>query len=161
MSEKLDVRIITPARIVFKREAESVILPGTAGEMEVLAGHVAIFSTIKAGQITIRDGEKKAIFACGAGLLEVSSNKVTLLVDSAEGTAEIDPEEARKMIEEAEDKLKDIESLDEETRFAFETKLAAAKARIDVFERMSNETPDAEHGFSTFVEPIKPGEKKE
>ena len=155
MSDKLDVRIITPARIVFKREAESVILPGTAGEMEILAGHVALFSTIKAGQITIRDGQKQAIFACGAGLLEVSSNTVTLLVDSAEGTAEIDPEEARMMIEEAEDKLKDIESLDEETRFAFETKLAAAKARIDVFEHASHDTPQAEHGFSTFVEPIK------
>ena len=64
-------------------------------------------------------------------------------------------EEARKMIEEAEDKLKDIESLDEETRFAFETKLAAAKARIDVFEHASHDTPQAENGFSTFVEPIK------
>jgi F-type H+-transporting ATPase subunit epsilon len=147
MAERLDVKIITPERVVFKHEADSVILPGTLGEMEVLPGHVAIFSTIKPGQILIKDSGRRDIFASGAGLLEVCANHVTLLVDSAEGSAEIDPAVAQRLIEEAEDKLKNLSSEDEEQRFAFETQLAAAKARIEVYERTLDDR-EAQHGFS-------------
>lgn len=156
MSERLDVRIITPERVVFKDEVDSVMLPGTVGEMEVLPGHVALFSTIKPGQILLKDNGKKIVFASGAGLVEVCSDTVTLLVDSAEGSAEIDPKAAAALIAEAEDKLKNLSSEDEEQRFAFETQLAAAKARIEVYEKTSGEI-EAQHGFSRAnLTPIKP-----
>lgn len=158
MSDRLEVRIITPERVVFGKEVNSVQLPGTAGEMEILPGHIAIFSTIKPGQVLVKDGDLTTVFACGTGFVEVYSDHVTLLVDSAEGSAEIDPAVAQAIIEQAEDKLKNLSSEDEEQRFAFETQLAAAKARIEVYERNSA-TPVAEpqHGFSrSSLDPVKP-----
>lgn len=152
MSERLSLKIITPEKIVFYHDADSILLPGTVGEMEVLPGHVAIFSTIKPGQIVIRDGGRKLVFACGAGLLEVNKDKVSLLVDSAEGNSEIDPKAAAELIASLEDKLKDLESEDEETRFAFETQLATAKARIEVYEQSQGDI-EAQSGFSRYSMP--------
>ena len=158
MSERLNLKIITPEKIVFLHDADSVLLPGTLGEMEVLPGHVAIFSTVKPGQIVVRDGSRKLIFACGAGLLEVNDDKVSLLVDSAEGNSEIDPKAAAELIANLEDKLKNLENEDAETRFAFETQLATAKARIEVYEQSHGDV-EAQQGFSRYAMPPVENEK--
>ena len=155
MADKLEVRIITPDHVVFSRKAESVSLPGMLGDMEILPNHVSLFSTIKPGQVTVRSGQAQAIFAVSVGFLEVNANIVKILVDSAEGNANIDTEAERRLIEEAEDKLKNLDSEDVETRFAFETQLATAKARIEVFERTGGENEGAKN-FSRFIEPISP-----
>jgi len=147
MADPLEVRIITPERVVFSQKVDSVLVPGSLGEMEILPGHVAIFSIIKPGEIRVKDDDQVYIFASGAGFVEVNNDCVKILVDSAEGNADIDPEVARKLIEEAEDKLKDLENVDDETRFAFETQLATARARIEVYERTSGEH-EATQGFS-------------
>lgn len=160
MSDRLDVRIITPEKVVFSKDVDSVILPGTLGEMEILPGHVALFSTIKPGQIVLRDSDQKLVFASGAGIVEVCANRVTLLVDSADGSSEIDPEASKALIAEYEDKLKNLSSEDEEDRFAFETKLAAAKARMEVYERTADEH-EASHGFSRInMSPVKADNKE-
>lgn len=155
MSVRLDVRIITPEKVVFSKEVDSIILPGTLGEMEILPGHVALFSTIKPGQLVLKDKDDKLVFASGAGIVEVCADRVTLLVDSADGSSEIDPDASKALIAEYEDKLKNLSSEDEEERFAFETKLAAAKARIEVYERTAEEH-ESTHGFSKInMSPIK------
>lgn len=156
MADKLEVRIITPDHVTFSRtDADSISIPGMMGDMVVLPGHVPTFSTIKPGTVIIKAGEAQATFAVGTGFLEVNANVVKVLVDSADGNAGIDPDVEKRFIEEAEDKLKSIDATDVETRFAWETKLATAKARIEVFENVSNDADPAKN-FSTFVEPIKP-----
>lgn len=155
MADKLEVRIITPERVVFSHSADSVLIPGMAGEFEVLAGHVALFSTVKPGQIVVKEGAKQAIFATGAGIVEVCKDHVSLLLDSAVGNTEIDPKEAERLIAEAKDRLKNLSSEDEEMRFAFETQLATAKARIEVYER-TGDSVDAGSMFSQMnVEAVK------
>lgn len=147
MADKFKVKIITPERVVFSHTAESVSVPGTSGEMELLPGHVALFSSVVPGTIVVKDGDKKAEFAVGAGIVEVCGDMVSLLLDSAKGSAEIDPEEAERLIAEVEDRLKNLSSEDEEQRFAFETQLATARARIEVYERVG-ETSDSNGMFS-------------
>ncbi len=155
MADKLDVRIITPERVVFSHSADSVLIPGAAGEFEVLPGHVALFSTVKPGQIVVKEGAKQAHFATGAGIVEICKDVVSLLLDSAVGNTEIDPKEAERLIAEAEDRLKNLSSEDEEMRFAFETQLATAKARIEVYER-TGDSADASSMFSQMnVEAVK------
>lgn len=165
MSDRLTVKIITPEKIVFYHQADSVKIPGTVGEMEVLPGHVAIFSTVKPGQILVRDGERSLMLASGAGLLEVNDNVVSLLVDSAEGNAEIDAKAAADLVASLEDKLKEIENEDTETRFAFETQLATAKARVEVFEQAKSGNIEAgmQQGFSMSAMPAveKPASKSD
>ena len=149
MSERLEVRIITPERVVYSHLADSVLLPGYLGEMEILPGHVALFSGIRPGKVRIRDGADECVFASGVGLVEVCGGKVILLVDSAQGNLDIDPKAAQALIDEAEDNL---ENEDAETRFAFEAQLATAKARIEVFKNTGGEH-EASRGFSMTASP--------
>ena len=80
MAEQIEVRIITPARVVYSRPVDCISLPGTNGMMEILPGHVALFSTIMPGELTVTCNGKKEVFACADGIVEVSNDVVTLLV---------------------------------------------------------------------------------
>ena len=66
---------------LFEGEAVSVTVPGTEGEMTILPEHTALVSLLKEGNIvaTLPDNSEKA-FAVEHGTVEISDNKVTILV---------------------------------------------------------------------------------
>lgn len=75
---------LTIARVdapVFAGEVASVTVPGSEGEMTLLADHTPLMSALKAGTITVRkaDGSTE-VFAVESGTLEVSQNQVTILL---------------------------------------------------------------------------------
>lgn len=75
---------LTIARVdepVFSGEALSVLVPAADGMMEVLAHHTPLITNLKAGTLTVTDAEaKKESFAIKAGTIEISDNKVTILI---------------------------------------------------------------------------------
>lgn len=66
---------------VFDGEVHSVTVPGTAGEMTLLADHTAIISPLKAGSVLIKreDGEEESI-SIESGVLEMNNNHATVLI---------------------------------------------------------------------------------
>ena len=140
MMPQLQVNIITPERIVMAKKADSVIVPGECGEMEILPQHAAIFSLINPGQLTVTNNNNKSVFAVGIGFLELRENKLSILVDTALGESDIDVEQAKLAIEEAKDRLAEISPENVEERFAFETQLATAQAKIKVYTKTSTGT---------------------
>jgi F-type H+-transporting ATPase subunit epsilon len=66
---------------VFAGEVISVTVPGTEGEMTLLADHAPLVSALRAGTITIKevDGATKE-FEVTSGTMEVSKNSVTVLL---------------------------------------------------------------------------------
>jgi len=75
---------LTIARVdapVFSGAVVSVTVPGSEGEMTLLADHAPLMSALKAGTITVRKtvGEQET-FAVESGTLEVSQNQVTILL---------------------------------------------------------------------------------
>ncbi|HMO78464.1 MAG TPA: F0F1 ATP synthase subunit epsilon [Candidatus Paceibacterota bacterium] len=67
---------------VFDDEVVSVTVPGSEGEMTLLADHAPIVSVLKTGLITVRlvDGTKQEFGVVESGTLEVSYNTVTILL---------------------------------------------------------------------------------
>ncbi|MFA5623697.1 MAG: ATP synthase F1 subunit epsilon [Bradymonadales bacterium] len=135
MPNKLSVRIITPEKVVFARDVDSLSVPGADGEIQMLPEHIPLFSITKPGRVVAQNGDESSVYVVGPGFLEISNNEVSLLVDTADGKDDIDIEEAKAMLADAEDKLKSIESIDVEERFAFETQLATARAQVEVYRR--------------------------
>lgn len=81
----LELDIITPEQILFEGKAQSVTVPGTKSPFQVLFNHAPIVSSLENGQIKIVDDNNKTIlFKTTQGFIEVKSNKVNILVDSAE-----------------------------------------------------------------------------
>ncbi len=66
--------------LLFTGEVHSVTLPGSEGELTILAHHEPLISMLKAGTITVRSNDETKQFPIERGLLEASSGQVTVLV---------------------------------------------------------------------------------
>ena len=76
----LKLKIVSPERIEFTGEVESVKVPGTQGCFEILTGHAPIISTLQNGTVEY-DGNKLDILG---GFVEVQKNAVSLCVEIKE-----------------------------------------------------------------------------
>lgn len=87
--KKLIIEIITPQRVVYKGDAESVNLPGSLKPFQVLYNHAPIVSSLDAGLVTV-SADRTLYFAVASGFAEVNNNKISILVESAQEASEID-----------------------------------------------------------------------
>nr|YP_010170971.1 ATP synthase CF1 subunit epsilon [Chondria tumulosa]QSD57112.1 ATP synthase CF1 subunit epsilon [Chondria tumulosa] len=97
----LKVRVIAPDTIVWDAEAEEIILPSSTGQLGILTGHIPLLSALDIGVMRVRvRKEWKPIILLG-GFAEINNNNVTILVNGAEEIQEIDMNETKKSLEEA------------------------------------------------------------
>lgn len=77
----LTLKIISPEKIEYIGEAESVKVPGSNGEFEILTNHAPIISSLGKGKIVyVADKEEQALDILG-GFVEVQKNEVKLCVE--------------------------------------------------------------------------------
>jgi len=134
MADELMLEIVTPEKLAFSGKVEDVTLPGTEGEFGVLRGHAALLSSVDIGELNFTKENKKTFYALNTGYAEVTADKVTVLVETAERSDLIDKERAKRAKENAEAKLAKMSKDDVE----FETMriaLARAITRISVAEK--------------------------
>lgn len=78
----LNLKIISPERVVFKGEVVRVVVPGTLGGFEVLDNHAPIVSTLQKGTVTYQPtGGEDATINIESGFIEVQKNEVSLCVE--------------------------------------------------------------------------------
>jgi F-type H+-transporting ATPase subunit epsilon len=76
----LKLKIVSPEKIEFSGEVESVKVPGTQGSFEILSDHAPIISTLQKGVVEY-DGKQLPILG---GFVEVQKNIVSLCVEIKE-----------------------------------------------------------------------------
>lgn len=106
MTKNFHLDIVTPARTVYSGEVQSFTAPGIIGSFQVLFNHAPLLSTIGIGEVKViqADGTKQ-YFATSGGFVEVKSNKVILLAESAERASDIDVVRAEKSKQRAQERL--------------------------------------------------------
>ncbi|MDX9721582.1 MAG: F0F1 ATP synthase subunit epsilon [Myxococcota bacterium] len=135
MSESgLLVEVVSPDQLELSTTVDSIVIPASLGEMEVLPGHIPLLTMAKPGVLVVRRDGEDHHYAISAGFVEVLPDRVTVLVDAAEDEDEIDIERAKAALMRAEDRLASVETQDVEQRFAFESALERARARIAVWQ---------------------------
>ena len=65
---------------LYDGDAVSVTLPGSEGEMTVLAEHEPLITTLKPGTIVVHTGESNREFQIESGVLEVRHEGVTVIL---------------------------------------------------------------------------------
>lgn len=128
--KKILIEIITPNKIGFKGEVNSVTVPGTKGNFQILYNHAPIISSLEIGEIIIKADNEKEYFATSGGTIEVLNNKVIILAETFERTKEIDIKRAEEAKRRAAERLKEKreEKIDE---FRAELALKRAINRIN------------------------------
>ena len=100
--------LVSPEKLLFAGDVEQVDLPGSEGDLGVLAGHAPLVATLKPGVLTVfADGAPQRYVVLG-GFAEVSSEGLTILADIGWPFEEADPQfihERIKELEESRDKL--------------------------------------------------------
>lgn len=77
----LKLRIVSPERIVFDGEVESVLVPGTLGCFEILKDHAPIISSLEEGKVEYTAKDSRVHFNIKGGFVEVKRNEVSLVVE--------------------------------------------------------------------------------
>jgi F-type H+-transporting ATPase subunit epsilon len=102
---RLFLEVVTPAKVLTSQEVDMVIAPGAEGEFGVLPGHINFLSGIVPGELRYDDGGKRERMCVSSGFAEVSADKVSVLVDSAEKAMDIDINRAQRAFDRAKERL--------------------------------------------------------
>ena len=128
---QIHLEVVTPSGPVVSDEVDIVTAPGVGGEFGVLANHAPFLSTIKTGTLSYKKDKLTKFLMVSGGFSEVSNNKITFLVESAEFGTNIDVDRALHAKERAEKRLAQAQqSAEKINRVRAEAALQRAMARL-------------------------------
>lgn len=99
----IHLEIVTAERVVLSDDVDQINAPTKDGRVGILPRHAPLLTILDAGELDIIKGAVRTPFAVSGGFMEVLSNRVTILADTAERADEIDEaraDEARRRAEE-------------------------------------------------------------
>lgn len=131
------VDILTPSKIVAKGVlAESLLVPTTRGQINVLENHTHIVSKLATGVLTVFGGPDYAdrSFSVTTGVCKVLENRVVILSNTSEESVDVNPERAKLALKRAEEKLLNTEGLSDLDILKYQRKAERAKLRIQLAE---------------------------
>ena len=77
----LQLRIVSPEKVEYDGMVESVLVPGTMGQFEILTNHAPIISLLGEGEVIYATADGKHSIVVAGGFVEVQKNKVSLCVE--------------------------------------------------------------------------------
>ena len=125
------LEIFTPFGKYFDRYVDEIVVQTEEYCLGILPNHTPLIAKVKVSKLTIiQNGERKC-YAVGEGLINVSKDGVTLLLESIEGKKDIDIDRAREAKKRAEERLATLVNIDVERA---QKALLRANNRISVYE---------------------------
>ena len=115
MTNKFDLTIISAESKVFEGKVENILVPGMVGDFLVLANHAPCISSIRPGFLEFSEetSDKQRYFVSG-GIIEVSNNMVSVLVDSAVSGEKIVKEDITNLTSEVDNRLSAADTINKD-----------------------------------------------
>ncbi len=111
--------LVAPERVLYSGAVNQVVVPGTEGEMTVLAGHSPAMTTLRPGIVTVtEDKGAKRLFVRG-GFADITPAGLTILAEQAIPVEELNADRIALEMKNAEEDLADAKT-DEARRVANE-----------------------------------------
>ncbi|HLA34559.1 MAG TPA: F0F1 ATP synthase subunit epsilon [Rhodocyclaceae bacterium] len=135
MGMTIHVDVVSAEEAIFSGLAEFVALPGEAGELGILPGHMPLMTRIKPGAVRIKlPADKEEVIFVAGGLLEVQPGLVTVLADTAIRGRDLDQAKALEAKKRAEEAMVNRSSAMDYARAQVE--LSEAVAQLAAIERL-------------------------
>jgi F-type H+-transporting ATPase subunit epsilon len=127
--------IVSQDRNVYQGEVDMVTIPGTAGEMGILPHHAPVLTVLNYGVITVKSSGVVEHFTVAGGVAEVQPDQVTILADAAENVEEIDVQRALMARQKAEERLKEIQTVDKDRYMVMLSALKRSNMRLQAVKK--------------------------
>ena len=126
MADTFTFELVSPERLLISEDVESVVVPGSEGDFQVLANHAPVLSTLRAGllDVVLPDGKERRIFVRG-GFAEAGPESLTVLAQTAIDSADLNKAALAQEIQNAEEDVSDAK--DDQTRDKAQDKLDQLK----------------------------------
>ena len=139
MSKKLQLKIVTPEKLILEELVDQVTLPTIEGEITILADHIPLISALSSGDIVaVKDGEYIPMAAVG-GFVELKKENdlttVVILADFAEHLASITDAEIEKAKARAAELKKQAENNEVIDFEHFESELERSLTRVKIADK--------------------------
>ena len=95
----LNVRVITPDKVVWDAMADELILPSSTGQIGILTDHAPLLTALDIGVMKLKSDAGWTSIVLMEGFAEVEDNKVTILCNGAEEGSSIDLTTAQAELE--------------------------------------------------------------
>ena len=103
MSMRLE--ILTAEGVLFDGDVDSVVAPGSEGELGILPHHAALMTMLQPGELRYRASGAEAYLAVHGGFMEVRGDHVIVLADAAEHVDAIDAARAEEAVRRAQERI--------------------------------------------------------
>nr|YP_010595038.1 ATP synthase CF1 subunit epsilon [Paralia sulcata]WAJ57773.1 ATP synthase CF1 subunit epsilon [Paralia sulcata] len=132
----MNIRVLTPDRIICSTTADEVVLPGVTGQIGVLDGHASLITALDTGLLRIKLDQKwTPIILCG-GLAEIDRNQVTVLVNDVEELVSLELGEVTAELQKATVAVETAET--SKARLEATLDLKKAAARVEAVNYLTN-----------------------
>jgi F-type H+-transporting ATPase subunit epsilon len=96
---QLQVRLVTPDKVLIDQYADAVELPSKSDYMEVLYGHAPLLAELGVGEVRLHGGGGDQTYFVVWGFVEVLPDRVTILAQNAIKPEEIDAGAAQQQLD--------------------------------------------------------------
>ena len=124
------IEIVTPDGLAYNGEVESLLVRTDDGDVEILAGHADLLTSVSTGRVRLHSGGEDRFASVNGGFLSVAQDKVRLCAITFEFADQIDVKRAEAAKRRAEAALSTAK--DERDERIAKAKLARAASRINV-----------------------------
>jgi len=126
----MNIEIVTPEAKVYEDTIDSVVMPTTSGEIDILPSHIPIVTEIKAGELIVSKSRTRQSLAISKGFAQCVGDKISILAEDAIHIDEIDESAVEEAQKRAENALATMEKMSDKEVAMLETQIAYARAQI-------------------------------
>lgn len=106
----IHVKLITPEKIVFEDDVDSICAKGTRGSFGILPNHIPFMSALAIDTAKVVKNGEEITFSVMGGTLQFKNNEAVILTEAAEKGEDIDTARAKLAKERAEAMLGSAET---------------------------------------------------
>jgi F-type H+-transporting ATPase subunit epsilon len=100
MPDVMQFELVSPERRLAAFPAREVLIPGTAGDMTAMPGHLAVITTLRPGILRVVTDRGAEEFVVSGGFAEITGSTVSVLAEQALPRAEMTAKIHARWVEE-------------------------------------------------------------
>ena len=126
----MNVEFVLPEEKGYEDTIDSIVIPTSSGEIDILPGHVPLVTEVEPGEIIVSKSGERQSLAISKGFAQCVGDKISILAEDAIHIDEIDESAVEDAQRRAEEPLANMEKMSDEEIAMMETQIAYARAQI-------------------------------